>query len=376
MTEIKVDTYKLIQYSQRLESVNSRIGRLDARLNSLYAQVNVIDLWNLIQADILTSYSLKLARCKTYLQKTADDFDALEKKLMKQDPLNFTKPTNIHGVAETLYDVGVAVKKRAQKIKKAVVDTVQWAADSYVNKGEVYQWVQYGKAVMKAAKGVAKVVKGVGLAIGTGGVATPIAVLSIISASNDIYNAIMDATYTYVGDYDKIGTNALKERMKESGGIIGGSLGNQELGEKLGEVFYYGADLVTSIAVLDKSYEKIKRLDKTDFKKLGTEIKEIGGIEISIPKLFTTDMESLKYQAKLAKYAYKETSNFITNVGELKNVFNNAVKVGKTVDRMITVGVKNHKNPVIDVIDSVSNVTGKIGSAKKISVKVTKLFFG
>lgn len=80
--QISVDTYKLRTYAQRLQSVNGRISRLDGRLDSLYWRVGLLDLWNLMQADILTGYSWRLNRCVSYLNDTATDFENAESALL------------------------------------------------------------------------------------------------------------------------------------------------------------------------------------------------------------------------------------------------------------------------------------------------------
>lgn len=80
--QIVVDTYKLSIYAQRLRTVNTRITNLDRRLESLYWRVGLLDLWNLMQADILTGYSWRLNRCASYLSDTATDFVNSENDLV------------------------------------------------------------------------------------------------------------------------------------------------------------------------------------------------------------------------------------------------------------------------------------------------------
>lgn len=79
--QIVVDTYKLRSYAQRLEAVNRRLSNVDGQMNSLYGRAGLLDLWNLMQADILTGYSWRLLRCASYLNETASDFDTVETDL-------------------------------------------------------------------------------------------------------------------------------------------------------------------------------------------------------------------------------------------------------------------------------------------------------
>lgn len=81
-SQICIDTYKLRNYSQRIQAINSRITRLDGRLDSLYWRVGLLDLWNLMQADLMTGYSWRLLRAASYLNDTASDFDAVETELI------------------------------------------------------------------------------------------------------------------------------------------------------------------------------------------------------------------------------------------------------------------------------------------------------
>lgn len=78
---VKVDTYKLREYASRIYAVNRRISNLDGRMDSLYWRVGLLDLWNLMQADIMTGYSWRLSRAASYLNDTASDFDAIETEL-------------------------------------------------------------------------------------------------------------------------------------------------------------------------------------------------------------------------------------------------------------------------------------------------------
>ena len=79
---IVVDTYKLQDYADRITKVHNRIKKVDQRLDSLYWKVGFLDLWNLLQADLLTGYSWRLNRCASYLNDTARDFENVETALV------------------------------------------------------------------------------------------------------------------------------------------------------------------------------------------------------------------------------------------------------------------------------------------------------
>ena len=78
---LNTDTMK--EYSNRLNYVNTRIRKLDARLNCLYNKVGLLNLLKLMQADILIGYSVRLKACSFYLNESAKDFDKTEREIMQ-----------------------------------------------------------------------------------------------------------------------------------------------------------------------------------------------------------------------------------------------------------------------------------------------------
>ncbi|MED4014540.1 Mbeg1-like protein [Sutcliffiella cohnii] len=81
---VKLETYKLRVYADRLRNVNARLNRLDSRLNFLYWQVGFLDLLTLMRADLMTGESWRIKKCINYLEDTANDFEAVEKRIMSQ----------------------------------------------------------------------------------------------------------------------------------------------------------------------------------------------------------------------------------------------------------------------------------------------------
>ena len=79
--EIKIDTAQMRNFASRLQAVNRRIVSVDRRLDNMYYRVGLLDLWNLMRADLLTGYSWRLDRCANYLNDTAEEFERVENEL-------------------------------------------------------------------------------------------------------------------------------------------------------------------------------------------------------------------------------------------------------------------------------------------------------
>lgn len=80
----KVDTAKLRAYATRINNVNNRLRNLDSGLRGLYWQVGLLDLWDILCANLLTGGSPTLNRVKAYLDNSAERFDAAENKAYGQ----------------------------------------------------------------------------------------------------------------------------------------------------------------------------------------------------------------------------------------------------------------------------------------------------
>jgi hypothetical protein len=76
----KVDTEKLRSYATRIHNVNSRLRTLDSGLRGLYWQVGLLDIWDIIRANFLTSGSPTLNQIKSYLNDAASRFETAENK--------------------------------------------------------------------------------------------------------------------------------------------------------------------------------------------------------------------------------------------------------------------------------------------------------
>ena len=227
-------------------------------------------------------------------------------------------------------DVAGASKAIVKKGKK----TVAKIKKSYDEKGFVYKALQYGKSAVKVGAGVVKIAGAVALVAGSGGAALPVAACITLSACNDIYNGMMDATYTYTGDYNKVGnTNALKDFLVKQGRETGEILfGDEKLGEKMGSWAYTGLDVVSFLNGVDKlgkSFGKLQTITS------GTaETSKVWG-EIHMDDVIDND---LKYLSKdgIIKTILNIDPNSVANfgydvvTGTIKSI-KSAGKLGNTI---------------------------------------------
>ncbi len=385
MADIIVNTDKLKTYADRLGKVNKRIVSLDWQIKSLYAQVGFFDLLSLTKADSLVNFNFRVLGSQKYLTTTAALFEGTETKLLKQDPTNFSKPA-ISGLQEVVWDVGHAVKTGCEKIKSKVVQTVDYLVDNYYSYGWVYDAVQYGKAALKAAKGIGKIVSGVGSIFGTGGLSAPVAILTIISGANDVYNSIMDATYVATDQYDLVGkTDALKDLLAENGEWIGENLlGNAELGKNIGLVTYYGIDVITSVASIEDNWGKYKEAGKVKLSELKGESdgffkEDITNIVGSLGK-----ETRKKYFADLAS-SYPSYTNLIKKGYYTYNIVDKTYNIGDKISEGFAdaLNVDDYKTPLMNAVDPVRKgikTGGKVinitATGFKYASKVTNSIFG
>ncbi len=251
-------------------------------------------------------------------EKKSKKVKAKSKK--KKDGFLDSLKADMAGVSKAIVKKG---KKTVAKIKK-----------SYDEKGFVYKALQYGKSAVKVGAGVVKIAGAVALVAGSGGAALPVAACITLSACNDIYNGMMDATYTYTGDYNKIGnTNALKDFLVKQGRETGEILfGDEKLGEKMGSWAYTGLDVVSFLNGVDKlgkSFGKLQTITS------GTaETSKVWG-EIHMDDVIDND---LKYLSKdgIIKTVLNIDPNSVANFGYdvvtgTINSVKSAGKLGNTI---------------------------------------------
>ncbi|WP_010676863.1 Mbeg1-like protein [Bacillus timonensis] len=81
---LKVNVDRLYYYAQRLESIKRRVSALNDRIDSLYWEVDLLDMRHVLSADILTSFSYRLNQNINYLNTTARLLESSETKLVSK----------------------------------------------------------------------------------------------------------------------------------------------------------------------------------------------------------------------------------------------------------------------------------------------------
>lgn len=389
---VRLNTNNLREYAARIDRVNSRLVKIDARLKSLYYNVPVSELWSLIKVDAITGYSWNLRQCSGYLRETAGNFEAVERELSRNSNiLEYKKvaaisfaPAKINSKKNILGNIGNAISKGTRHVYSTVANTVKKEIDSgkelikivkdeYNKHGTFYKAVEYGKCVMKGAIGVNKIVDGVVL-IATGG-GVPAGVLLIISGGNDVLNSVTNGAYIYTKQYDEVGKhNILKDTLSKNAGDLSEAMGyDREMGEKIGNGVYFGVDLATTLYAFDPQNQKSlvnqwKDAKTTDYKKLAVEMKDIGDVAktTTVSSILTKDIGTIKYETALAKYEYAETTNMIKNAKLLYKTGETTISAADTiVSDMLGYDSKE--------LEKMKEITGGVKKIGKVGKKIKQI---
>ena len=86
MGEMIVDTNKLRYYAEKIQSANSRLSKLDQRLNQLYGNAGLLGVWQLIQMGSISGVRWELQKVSGYLYETATSWETVENRLNQIDP--------------------------------------------------------------------------------------------------------------------------------------------------------------------------------------------------------------------------------------------------------------------------------------------------
>ena len=78
---LRIDTGKFHELARRVAAVNRRVKQLDRDLDGLYWQVGLLDVFSLLHADLLVTWSPTLDRVQSYLSETAEAFESADSQV-------------------------------------------------------------------------------------------------------------------------------------------------------------------------------------------------------------------------------------------------------------------------------------------------------
>lgn len=91
---IAVNTETLNSYATRIQNVINRLGNLNTRIRKLYYTRKVTGIYSFVSSNRFYNGITILNSCRSYLTKTASDFETVENYFAKVNPLDFSEPAN------------------------------------------------------------------------------------------------------------------------------------------------------------------------------------------------------------------------------------------------------------------------------------------
>ena len=374
------------EYESLFSSVSSDLNRMNGNWSSLLAN-NFSGKINSAQKSFSNVVSMLEAGAKaaTESANTMQSVDQALAKMslgdgnvgVKKKSSGASSPTGVvtkkksSSKKKGLFDdicksVGPAVKKAKKKVKSVIKDAVKEVKDkveelrkSYDEKGAVYEVVQGISIGLKVVKGVGKMAAGIaGLvaAVPSGGLTGPVAVLSIISGANDIFNGLTDAALIHEGMYNEVGKhNFMKDTLASNAGdFTEAAFGNREVGENIGKGVYYSVDFVTSMAELDAALNIAGKAAAVTEKVGGTGAKVASGVSSVLAK-------------GSGKVAVKATGAAVSAAGKVPTMAKAVVGV---IDKTIDFGEKTWD--LLTLGDESKALGEEVGIVKEIVKSVDK----
>lgn len=79
---MRADPDKMRAYADRLRQVNNRLMNLDRDLDSLYWQVGILDVYDILRANMITRYSFRVTAAATFLDNAASKLETAESRAL------------------------------------------------------------------------------------------------------------------------------------------------------------------------------------------------------------------------------------------------------------------------------------------------------
>ena len=136
-------------------------------------------------------------------------------------------------------------------------------------------------------------------------------------------------------------------------------MGYREAGEKVGEVMYYGIDLVTSIESMNTVLEKVPKKSGFNPRKAIEELKEIGNYDAK--PFLQAKVGDLGDMAKAIGNTHMNAKNAIKVTGYSYKVLDKGLGVFKAASKIV-----GFENPAIEAWGKISKPIGTAGKVSKL----------
>lgn len=240
------------------------------------------------------------------------------------------------------------LKTGAQVVSGKLSDWKSAIVQSWKDKGTIYRIVKGVGAAVQIVGGVATVVCAIAGTGVTAGMGAPATILVGAYGANSAISGIADLWNCITGDVDKIGNvDALKSGMSIIGGQVGKWLGNEQIGQSVGEAVYHAGSIATVVYTMKNLGDKI-----IQSKHAGTSLKQ--SIELTKETLqkakgevsqglkgvwdiaTKTDLSMLRHDFKLLEYTVPNIVKVASDAELIKkgvvNGYNLIDKSGKLIE--------------------------------------------
>lgn len=247
---IIVDTVLLNTYIQDLKRLSTKASEIDRNLWKLSYNINSIGIFNVLTPP---QYSSIINQNIDFWAYVLSEFESVEKKLLKLDPLNYTPPK---GIGDYLYEGAKVVYDFGKGVVISTCATVSAFKEAISYGGVLYKPWQIACKSCTAIASVITIVAAATTGVASYGASSPVSFVVIIFALNELTNSMNDLCNLIFEDGSEVGKhNVLKDQMNEGGEILGDVFfGNKETGKIMSDVFYGVGDGFESIAKIEKSF--------------------------------------------------------------------------------------------------------------------------
>ena len=227
----------------------------------------------------------------------------------------------------------------AKMIGEGLEQVSSYCEKNWKEKGWIYRTVKATGALVSAVAGVATLV---GAVVGTGvtaGLGAPATVLIGTYAANQAISGFADFYNAVFGDVDKIGeVDVLKSGISAVTGEVGSWFGNEDAGEKVGEVIYSIGSVATTVISVKNSFSKLSeaKSSASTFKGCLKNAKDmVSKAAKEIPKaigevgyfLCDVPVERLALEAKLLSYTIPNIMDVVSDISLINKSVEGAMKV-------------------------------------------------